>query len=108
MTNEELYYRYAEHLNADPYMARNTRLSYLGDVRRYLEFMENEAVTEATPDTVVRLIGYLRDKGRSNASIHRVVIGVRNFYKYLKAEGQVEANPVRDFSTKKVNGLLRY
>ena len=108
MTNEELYYRYAEHLNGDPYMARNTRLSYLGDVRRYLEFMGESALTDATPETIVSLILSLNENGRSNASIHRIVIGVRNFYKFLKAEGYIAANPVKDFSTKKVNELIKY
>ena len=108
MTNEELYYKYAERLNGDPYMAKNTRLSYLGDVRRYLEFMEDRDVTEATAETVTQLIGQLHVAGRSNASIQRIVIGVRNFYKYLKAEGYVTLNPTKDFNVKRINELLGY
>lgn len=106
--NEELYFKYMEQLNQDPYMAKNTRLSYLGDVRRYLEFMEGKDLTEATPETIIQLINYLSDAGRSNASIHRMVIGIRNFYKYLKAEGYVTQNPTKDFNVKRINELLGY
>ena len=46
-------------------------------------------------------------QGRSNASIQRAVVGVRSFYKFFKAESLIDHNPVKDFTTAKVNELIR-
>lgn len=108
MNNEELYLQYAEHINADAFLSKNTRSSYLGDVRAYKAFMNGQSFTGATPETVVRLIDYMKENKRANASIHRMVVSVRNLYKFLKAEGLVETNPVKDFNAEKVNALIGY
>ena len=45
-------------------------------------------------------------QGRSNASIQRQIVGVRNFYKFLKSEGLIDHNPVKDFTTAAINELV--
>ena len=106
MNNSELLNRYIEQMNADPSFAKSTKASYLSDVRYYIRFLGPQSVLSATPDTITQLIRHMVSDGRSSSGIHRTVVSVRNFYKYLIIQGLVSANPAKDFTVQKINQLI--
>ncbi len=107
MNNNELLSRYSDHINGDPYLAKSTKASYLSDVRYFIGFLGVHDALSVTPDTIILLIRHMLAEKRSSSGIHRMIVSVRNFYKFLKTAGFVIINPVKDFNVKKVNELTR-
>ena len=116
MTNIDLLDKYADYLYNRSYLVPNSIYAYMGDARKYIDYLGDAPAVEATEETIVKLIQSMVSQGRSNSSIQRAVVGVssiqravvgvRSFYKFLKIEGLIELNPVKDFTTAKVNELM--
>ncbi|HXH84499.1 MAG TPA: site-specific tyrosine recombinase/integron integrase, partial [Candidatus Tectomicrobia bacterium] len=93
---DELLGRYLEALalerNLSPYTLRN----YDGDIRGLLAFLEERKVDpRALSRRVFReYLSRLVADGISPASIQRKVSAARGFYRWLQAQGLVEANPL--------------
>ena len=103
MTNIDLLDKYSDYLYNRSYLVPNSIYAYMGDARKYIDYLGNTPAVEATEETIIKLIQHMVSQGSSNASVQRAIVGVRNFYKFLKIEGQIEHNPVKDFTTAKVN-----
>lgn len=106
MENNDLLALYTDYLYNRSYLSNNSRYAYLGDSRKYIDFLGNAPATRATKETILKLIETMVSQGRSNASIQRQIVGVRNFYKFLKSEGLIDHNPVKDFTTAAINELV--
>ena len=106
VTNIDLLDKYADYLYNRSYLVPNSIYAYMGDARKYIDYLGDAPAVEATEETIVKLIQSMVSQGRSNSSIQRAVVGVRSFYKFLKIEGLIELNPVKDFTTAKVNELM--
>lgn len=106
MSNKELFDNYKDYLANNDYLGANTKYAYICDVKFYMTFLEGMDVSKAEPGTIIQLIRHMKSIGRANVSIYRMIVSVRNFYKYLKQEKIVESNPVKDFSTRAVNEIL--
>ncbi|MCR5089695.1 MAG: site-specific integrase [Oscillospiraceae bacterium] len=106
MNNTDLFTLYSDHINADPFLSKSTKASYLCDVRNYIRFLDTKSVLNAAPDTVSDLIISLLQNHRSSSSVYRAAVSVRNFYKFLKAEGYVLSNPAKDFTNGKIQDLM--
>ena len=86
MSNDDLLLKYIDYLYNQSYLSANSRYAYRGDARNYIDFLGDFPAVEATEETIVRMIRHMVSRGSSNASIQRTVVGVRSFYKFLKAE----------------------
>ena len=106
MTNKDLLTLYTGWIHSDPYLAKNTKSVYLADVRNFISFLGEHDARAVTPDTISLLIRHMVAVGRSTSSIYRIVVSVRNFYKWMKAEGHVKENPVKGFNMQKINGMI--
>ena len=106
MSNAELFSRYSHHINRDLYLANSTKASYLSDVRYFIGFLGAHDALAVNSDTITLLIRHMLSEKRSSSGIRRMIVSVRNFYKFLKTAGFVTINPVKDFNVKKVNELI--
>ena len=106
VTNIDLLDKYADYLYNRSFLVPNSIYAYMGDARKYIDYLGDAPAAEATEETIFKLIQSMVSQGRSNSSIQRAVVGVRSFYKFLKIEGLIELNPVKDFTTAKVNELM--
>lgn len=106
MSNKDLLNLYTGWIHADPYLAKNTKSVYLSDVRNFIGFLGEHDARTVTPDTISLLIRHMVATGRSTSSIYRIVVSVRNFYKFLKIEGYVTENPAKGFNNQKINGMI--
>ena len=103
--NNDLLKKYTEYLYKSR-LSPNSRYAYLGDAREYMDYLGAAPAVEATEETIIKLIQYMVSQGQANASIQRKIVGVRSFYKFLKAKGLVDHNPVKAFTAAKVNELI--
>jgi len=104
--NDELLISYIDYLENRSLLSNNSKYAYSGDARRYIVFLGNDPATGATKETILKLIETMVRQGRSNSSIQRQIVGVRSFYKFLESEGLIDYNPVKDFTTAAINGLV--
>ncbi len=92
---------YLDHLSIEKGLAANTLTSYRRDLRRYLEFLDEKAITaldEITEATVVEFLVRLREGNQAHPSLSassaaRTVVAVRGFHRFAVADGLATADP---------------
>ena len=86
---------YAAHLTLERGLSVNTRDSYLFDVEKFLQWVEPRRMplSEVTLELLQEFMGDLHDLGISPRSQARIVAGIRSFFKFLKLDGYLEADP---------------
>ncbi|MGH2693751.1 MAG: site-specific tyrosine recombinase XerD [Actinomycetota bacterium] len=104
---QKLFDEFISHLRFERGLAQNTVDAYRRDLLmwgRYLELKKRKP-TEANSKNVTDYLGRLRE-GRppanaaySPSSVARMLVTVRNFYKYLVREGHADVNPTQTVGT---------
>lgn len=76
-------------------LSENTRLAYLHDTVKLLDWMAIEGIDpcRATLDDLHRFAAALMDVGIGSTSIARILSGVRAYYTYLLTDGYIESDP---------------
>lgn len=91
----ELISDYAAYLRLQRGLAENTLLGYEVDIRHILDFCEEKAIPLASLDAdgIHTLLSGLRDLGIGPRSQARIISGGRSFFKFLRMEGYIHADP---------------
>lgn len=103
---------YAAYLTLQRGLSDNTRLGYLADVRKFTVWAAADpelAVAgpiEATEMSLQQFLASLYDLGISPRSQARILSGLRSFFKYLKMEGKITADPTALIEQPKVGMRL--
>ena len=86
---------YARHLRLERGHSENTIEGYLHDVGLLLEFASGKGldVTALEETDLHEFLASLRDMGIGARSQARIIAGIRGFYRHLRLEGRIEANP---------------
>ena len=94
---------YLDHLSVERGVAANTLASYKRDLRRYLEFLDAEGVTDlagVSEATVTAFLVSLREGDRdaghqplSSASAARTLVAVRGFHRFAVRDGMTTLDP---------------
>jgi hypothetical protein len=93
--NEKLRLDFEAHLLLERGMSENTAAAYLVDVGHLFDFLETRGISpEATTEQDLhQLLASLHDMGISPRSQARMIAGMRSFFKFMKMEGYIEADP---------------
>lgn len=88
--------------------SENTIYAYVTDVSLYLKFLNRKKIDIYKSDklTIMSYIQNLTSLGKSERSINRIVISLRNFYSYLKSEALVKEVPKIEYKSSKNNRKL--
>lgn len=88
--------------------SENTIYAYVTDVSLYLKFLDRKKMDICKSDklTIMSYIQNLISLGKSERSINRIVISLRNFYSYLKSEALVKDVPKIEYKSSKNNRKL--
>lgn len=81
--------------------SENTIYAYVTDVSLYLKFLDRKKIDIYKSDklTIMSYIQNLISLGKSERSINRIVISLRNFYSYLKSEALVKDVPKIEYKS---------
>ncbi len=82
----------------------NTQASYMRDIKlfsHYLEANDRSDLTGVSHDDVCAYLKWLKDEGKSIATVTRTTAGLKSFYNYLCSHGYMENNPVSSVKTDK-------
>lgn len=96
MLSSESYNVFETYLVEVKKASQNTLSSYLRDVRQLIAYLDTHSganLDEATDDDLAGYIAYLRDAGKSVATVSRVIASLKCFYSYLVTEGYMKENP---------------
>ena len=88
--------------------SQHTISNYERDINRFLVFLENADISPngLMPQTITQWVIYLRKKGLGNRSIQRNISSLRNFYRYLHKNKEIDANPFDAIQSPKVEERL--
>jgi len=95
-------------LSKDKKAAPNTLSSYLRDVRQFSDWLADRgiAVTQAAQEDVKHYTSCLEKKGKSNATVVRLVASLKSFYNYMLSIRAVSVNPARGVAPARVERKL--
>jgi len=88
---------YLHYLELERNASRNTLASYAVDVRKYVDFLQNESVRDfdtVTDEHMSRFVKALRDGGLSPRSVTRTLSAIKGFHKFLMGDGSAHTNPL--------------
>ncbi len=104
----ELLNGYTSYLKKEKRLAQNTLSSYAHDVQAYFHYADQaaEKVIMADKHMILTYLTHLKKENRSNATISRSLIALKNFYDYLIKTGIAIENPARDVKPPKVEKKL--
>lgn len=104
---KEIINNYKDHL-LESDKSQNTVYAYVTDVNLYSKFLDKKDIQIIRSDNVVIMayIQYLLSKGKSERSINRIVISLRNFYSFLKSEELIKEMPKIAFKGSRVEKKL--
>ncbi len=94
----DLISAYENYLTKVKKASSNTVSSYLRDVRQFSEWLRRSVDTELVTANELNIsdyLAYLRDNGRSGATISRTLASIKNFYQYLVSTGFLECSPIQ-------------
>ncbi|MDE6484367.1 MAG: site-specific tyrosine recombinase XerD [Duncaniella sp.] len=94
-SRERLLQLFEGYVRLERGLADNSVISYLMDVEKLLDYLEDESITltDVTLDTLREFIGALREMGIAERSQARMIAGLRAFFKFLSLEDFIEADP---------------
>ena len=93
----DLISAYENYLTKVKMASANTVSSYLRDIRQFSEWLHRSLDTElldASELNISDYLTYLRDCGRSGATISRTLASIKNFFLYLVSTGFLEDSPI--------------
>ncbi len=100
--------RFLGYLTLEKGMSANTAEAYSDDVDKLTRYLADAGVgiERATTDDLERFVCTLQDVGIQPRSQARIISGVKNFYKFLRMEGYMEADPTELLLTPKIGRHL--
>ena len=86
------------HLSTERRLSSNTLESYGADLKRFVQFLENESVdlNAFTRSHFLTYLALLRENGLSARSTSRHISSLRSFFRFLVREGRLSANPIAE------------
>ncbi len=113
MSNSECLKIFEEYLRNEKKASENTLSSYLRDIRQFGDYLSNHSETDivtADEEELGAYIAYLKDQGKSVATVSRNIASLKCLYSYLSLHRVIENNPstklVPDKSEQKLPQIL--
>lgn len=95
---------YLHYLTIERGLTENTKKSYQRDLLQYLSFLQKQKIAdwqEVDRFTVVIFLQELKEGGRSNATIARMITSLRRFHQFLRQERYTDHDPMQHIDSPK-------
>ncbi|MCI0665578.1 MAG: site-specific tyrosine recombinase XerD [Acidobacteria bacterium] len=103
MDNQKFIEEFITTIRVEKGLSTNTIQSYRNDLKILCEFLSEKKknLMTAERDDLIDLLARLKDQGRSDASIARLMSSVRGFFKFALTEKLLKRDPTAYMSTRK-------
>lgn len=95
----DLIRAYENYLTKVKLVSANTTACYMRDVRQFSEWLhatEDADMVDASQVNISDYLSYLKENGRSSATVSRNLASLKNFYGYAVSSGFLEHTPITD------------
>ncbi|CAM3240391.1 site-specific tyrosine recombinase XerD [Vagococcus fessus] len=95
---------YIHYLKVERGLSENTIVSYERDLKRYMLFLDNQAIAswdDLDRYVILTFLRELTDEKKSAASITRMISSLRKFHQFLKQERYSDVDPMQHIETPK-------
>ena len=95
---------YLHYLKIERGLSENTIQSYKRDLSQYLSFLDEKEISsweQVDRYLVLDFLEFLRNEGRSSATIIRMVSSLRKFHQFLRQERMTDNDPMQHIDTPK-------
>ncbi len=102
---QEYISSFKKYLKDDKNMSYNSIQAYERDVKDYEKYVKSKKVfdlAETSETDIAGFIFYLKNQGKSSATVNRKVASLRSFYSWLADKNYVNSNPVVGIKASKV------
>lgn len=103
LDNEPLS-EYLVHLKIERNLADNSIESYKRDLQQYINFLEEEGITDWSAIdrySIVLFLQRLKEEGKSESTIIRMTSSLRQFHQFLRQEKITKTDPMQNIQTPK-------
>lgn len=83
-------------------LSENTVLAYKSDILIFIKFLNEHKISKVTEETIMDFIFALKNKNYSTLSIARMLVAVKNYYKFLVNEKILSVSPFENMDSFKV------
>ncbi len=87
-------------------LSENTVLAYKSDIKLFENFLKENKLNDVDEEVITDLIFQLKNKKYSNLSIARILVSIRNYYKFLLKEKMIKTNPFENLESFKVRKMM--
>lgn len=102
---EKYVIMFSEYLRKEKGSAENTILSYIRDIKKFMQFAQKIGVDDITNINQTNLMAYvyeLQNQNKADTTISRTIASIRAFFSFLIKEGKMVENPAMDIKLPKV------
>lgn len=99
---------FISHLRVERGLSENTAVSYHFDLRDFNKFLQlaDKSFLDCTREDVLAYLMFLKEAGKSPATLSRRMAAMKRFYAFLYTEGEVTNDPTLNLETPKLNQKL--
>ena len=104
MQNQTVLQLFEDYLTNEKKASANTLSSYLRDIRQFGEYLDLHAectILEADEETVQGYVNWLKNNGKSVATVSRCIASLKNLYAFLCLRQHLDHNPAAHLVTDK-------
>ena len=104
MQNQTVLQLFEDYLTHEKKASANTLSSYLRDIRQFGEYLDLHAectILEADEETVQGYVNWLKNNGKSVATVSRCIASLKNLYAFLCLRQHLDRNPAAHLVTDK-------
>ncbi|MFS8563135.1 MAG: site-specific tyrosine recombinase XerD [Rhabdochlamydiaceae bacterium] len=104
--NEQYLADFLSYLGAEKGLSRNTLESYARDLRFLFQFIDSLLVSSINTDHILTFLREMKDKQYAAASLCRLVVSLKVFFRYLKRENIISKDPTLHLDSPKLWQLI--
>lgn len=103
------HHDFLSYIASEKGLTKNSIEAYSRDTANFLHFCETQDILEASQiqeNHIVSYLGFLKAKGYASSSMHRALMAIKVYFKFLKREGILKVNPTQHIATPKLWQLI--
>lgn len=97
---------FLDYIRAEKGLSKHTIEAYGRDVRSFSEYLQIKDWNRVEPEQILGFLAHLKGKSYASASICRMLVAIKVFFRFLKKEGSITQDLSRYFETPKLWQLI--
>ncbi len=97
---------FLDYIRSEKGLSPHTIEAYGRDVTQFERFIHPRGVKQVEPEDILSFLAHLRERAFASATICRMLVAVKVFFRFLKKEGEINVDLGRYFDTPKLWQLI--